>query len=80
MGIVRCLGLGARHGVEGAVDGSPEGRDSPECVTENLGKRGALDLRVPRAGLPRPGPAQGRVFPTVISRQEDGLGPDMPLG
>lgn len=48
-------------------------------VTENLGRRGVLRPGLPQAGLPRPAPAQGREFPTVISGQEDGLWPDMPL-
>lgn len=50
-----------------------------QSVTENLGRRGALRPGLPQAGLPRPAPAQGREFPTVISGQEDGLWPDMPL-
>lgn len=64
----------------GGAEKGGVGKDSPEFVTENLGNWGVLDPGMPQAGLPRPGPAQGRVFPTVISSQEDGLWPDMPLG
>lgn len=50
-----------------------------QSVTENLGRRRVLRPGLPQAGLPRPAPVQGREFPTVISGQEDGLWPDMPL-